>query len=180
MADDDRVFQAANTVLVRGGKPSWESVRTILGGGSKSTIVPALNRYWKECGWRALLTPLIPQREADQDDLVPRSKMDEAIALADSEQRRLMNEVDSLRQQLEAARSAPVVPTQSLRPIMPIDAGSPEAAEVKRLQKIVADLMTANTRLAVEKDHLEVEVSDLRCLVHNRQRSVHSEGNADD
>lgn len=111
MTDDERIFQAANAVLQQGMKPSWSNVRQQLGGGSKSTLVPALNRYWKTGGWRTLVaqppTPPIPLSSPPEDvEMVPKAEMERAMALererADGDRAHLMAMTNQIREEIQA------------------------------------------------------------------------------
>src|ERR1700742_476132 len=45
-----QIERAATDILKTGVRPTLESVRTAVGGGSPRTILDGLNRYWREFG----------------------------------------------------------------------------------------------------------------------------------
>jgi Plasmid replication region DNA-binding N-term len=100
-----QIERAATDILKTGVRPTLESVRTAVGGGSPRTILDGLNRYWRDLGNQVAGTPdtlrRLPAAVADLAEGVWQRALSLATAAAQATSTEGEAQLSSLKSQLE-------------------------------------------------------------------------------
>jgi hypothetical protein len=100
-----QIERAATDILKTGVRPTLESVRTAVGGGSPRTILDGLNRYWRDLGNQIAGSPDTLQRLPAAVADLAEGLWEQAVKLATDAAQATSSEADTrlaqLRSQLE-------------------------------------------------------------------------------
>ena len=100
-----QIERAATDILKTGVRPTLESVRTAVGGGSPRTILDGLNRYWRDLGNQVAGTPdtlrRLPAAVADLAEGLWQRALSVAVEAAQATHSDTDGQLSRLKSQLE-------------------------------------------------------------------------------
>jgi chromosome segregation ATPase len=154
---DDRVtaqqvFNAANTLFLRGQKVSPKAVREFLGGGSNNSIYSGLEQWWQTAGPALaprMEIPSVPDELIDVLQKMWANLVDAAADTFDTERRKLLEEQAEKEKALQLKIASHE--ENALQLTAEINAQNRELAEktstIQGLNEKIADLETSNAHL---------------------------------
>src|ERR1700744_6550296 len=100
-----QIERAATDILKTGVRPTLESVRAAVGGGSPRTILDGLNRYWRDLGNQVAGSPdtlqRLPAAVADLAEGLGQRALSIAVEAAQASTSEAEGQLTRLKSQLE-------------------------------------------------------------------------------